>query len=77
MQSFGKVAIVTGAGSGMGADEGEGGAKVVLTDLTAAAGRDVAPEIGGDAVFVEHDVSSEGSVQGRKRILNGIPIAPA
>jgi NAD(P)-dependent dehydrogenase (short-subunit alcohol dehydrogenase family) len=35
------------------------GAKVVLTDINADLGRQVAADIGGDALFVSHDVSSE------------------
>ena len=62
----GKVALVTGAASGLGAESARRlaheGAKVVLTDLTAEAGQAVADEIlsaGGTAVFFEHDVTDE------------------
>lgn len=62
----GKVAIISGAASGMGAEEarlfaGEG-AKVVLTDVTEDGGRRVEAEIqeaGGEAVFVRADVTVE------------------
>ncbi|MFM9939522.1 MAG: SDR family NAD(P)-dependent oxidoreductase [Hyphomicrobiaceae bacterium] len=58
-----KVAIVTGAASGMGASTARifarEGAKVVLTDLNEAAGSKLAKEIGGTALFVKHDVASE------------------
>jgi 3alpha(or 20beta)-hydroxysteroid dehydrogenase len=60
----GKVAIITGAARGQGAVEARlfaaEGAKVVLTDITPD-GKDVAAEIGVDALFVSHDVTSEES----------------
>ncbi len=59
-----KVAIVTGAASGMGASTARifarEGAKVVLTDLNDKDGAAIAKEIGANAVFVKHDVTSEG-----------------
>lgn len=67
----GKVAIVTGAASGLGeaialllAREG---AHVVATDVNETGGSMVASEIeraGGEALFVVHDVSSEGDWKG-------------
>src|SRR5262245_65918384 len=66
MRLAGKVAIVTGASSGMGAATarlfGREGAKVVLTDLLEAEGGEVARSItsaGGEARFWRHDVASE------------------
>ena len=61
-----KVAIITGAASGMGASTarifaGEG-AKVVLADVLEAEGREIAQSIassGGDARFQKLDVASE------------------
>jgi 3alpha(or 20beta)-hydroxysteroid dehydrogenase len=57
----GKVAIITGAGRGMGQSHArlfvEEGCKVVLTDLNAAAGKAIASELGESAVFVEQDVT--------------------
>lgn len=57
----GKVAIITGAGRGMGSSHArvfaEQGAKVVLTDLNAQAGQALADEIGENAVFVQQDVT--------------------
>jgi 3(or 17)beta-hydroxysteroid dehydrogenase len=57
----GKVALVTGAGSGLGRADAialaREGAKVVVTDVNEEAGRAVAAEVGG--VFVKHDVRSE------------------
>ncbi|MGD6903353.1 SDR family NAD(P)-dependent oxidoreductase [Bacillus infantis] len=60
-----KVAIITGAGSGMGEAEailfaGEG-AKVVATDINKAAVDTVVSKIkeaGGEAIAIEHDVAS-------------------
>ena len=58
----GKVALVTGAASGLGAADAallaREGAKVILTDVDAALGHSVAAGIPG-AVFVEHDVRDE------------------
>ncbi len=62
----GKVAIITGAASGLGAESARRlareGAAVVLTDMQAEAGQAVADEIqaaGGRAVFLPHDVTDE------------------
>lgn len=58
----GKVALVTGAASGLGAADAkrlaEEGAMVVLTDVNAALGHETAASIPG-AVFLEHDVRDE------------------
>ncbi len=58
-----KVAIVTGAASGMGAATARifarEGAFVILTDMDAEGGQKVAREIGNRAQFVHHDVSKE------------------
>jgi 3alpha(or 20beta)-hydroxysteroid dehydrogenase len=59
----GKVAIVTGAASGMGESEAriiaaEGG-KVVLTDIAQELGEKVAADIGEAAFFMHHDVADE------------------
>ncbi len=62
-----KIALITGAGSGFG--EGMArrftaeGAKVVVADINADAGRRVADEL-GDALFVEVDVADNASVKG-------------
>jgi 3(or 17)beta-hydroxysteroid dehydrogenase len=59
----GKVAIVTGAASGMGRADAimlaAEGAQVVLTDLNEADGQAVADSIGKKAIFIRHDVTSE------------------
>jgi 3alpha(or 20beta)-hydroxysteroid dehydrogenase len=57
----GKIAVITGASQGMGAAHArafvEEGARVVLTDLNAAAGGTLAAELGANACFVAHDVA--------------------
>jgi NAD(P)-dependent dehydrogenase (short-subunit alcohol dehydrogenase family) len=67
MRLEGKVAIVTGAGQGIGAATArrmaEEGAKVVVSDVNEETGRAVADGIGGDAVFVRADVSRLDDVQ--------------
>jgi 3alpha(or 20beta)-hydroxysteroid dehydrogenase len=61
----GKVAIVTGAANGQGAAAArlfaKNGAKVVVADIAATAGKAVADELGPDGVFIEHDVSKADS----------------
>ena len=66
MRLANKVAIVTGAASGMGAATARlfarEGAKVVLSDLLEAEGQEVTGSIaaaGGEARFWRHDVASE------------------
>lgn len=58
-----KVIIITGAAQGMGATHArlciEAGAKVVLTDINAEKGQALATELGSNALFIQHDVTSE------------------
>ena len=70
-QVEGKVAIVTGGASGIGAacaaTLAREGAKMVVTDLDDTGGRDVADKIsgaGGEAIFLHQDVSLEESWPG-------------
>lgn len=59
----GKVAVITGARQGMGARHAklfiEHGAKVVLTDLNEEKGNALATELGENALFIKHNVTSE------------------
>jgi len=66
MRVAGKVAIISGAAHGMGAEEARlfarEGAKVVIADLLEDEGTRLAAEItaaGGEALFVRTDVTSE------------------
>ena len=58
----GKVAIITGAAQGMGESHArmfvKEGAKVIMTDLSEAAGQKLAAELGPDAMFITQDVAS-------------------
>ena len=58
----GKIAIITGAAQGMGAEHARvfvaAGAQVMLTDLQEAAGAALAAELGASARFMRHDISS-------------------
>jgi 3(or 17)beta-hydroxysteroid dehydrogenase len=59
----GKVALITGAASGLGFEDARllaaEGARVILSDVSAERGEKAAAEIGAAASFVRHDVSSE------------------
>lgn len=63
----GKVAIITGAGQGMGAEHAKRfvreGAKAVFTDVNEAAGAALQAELGENALFLRHDVASEADWQ--------------
>ena len=63
----GKVAVVTGAGSGIGAGVAkrltEEGARVVVVDRDEGRATTVAAELGGDALAVAADVSQEEGVR--------------
>lgn len=62
----GKVAVITGAGSGIGAQTArlfaDEGANVLVSDMRAEHGAKVAREIGDSAVFLEVDVSREADI---------------
>jgi NAD(P)-dependent dehydrogenase (short-subunit alcohol dehydrogenase family) len=62
----GKVAIITGAGSGIGEASARAfaseGANVIIADMDVVNGRRVAQEIGGEAFFVDTDVSRDADV---------------
>jgi NAD(P)-dependent dehydrogenase (short-subunit alcohol dehydrogenase family) len=63
----GKIAIVSGAGTGIGRAAAtrlaEEGAIVTVAEYDAASGQAVAEELGGEAVFIQHDVREEASWQ--------------
>jgi 3alpha(or 20beta)-hydroxysteroid dehydrogenase len=63
----GKVALITGAARGMGASHARGfvaeGAQVIMTDVNAKAGAALAADLGQNAHFIEHDVTSHGEWQ--------------
>jgi 3(or 17)beta-hydroxysteroid dehydrogenase len=67
MRLEGKVALITGGASGMGASEAEifarEGAKVVVADVLEAEGRKVADGLGKSGLFVRLDVTSEARWQ--------------
>lgn len=58
-----KVIIITGAAQGMGETHARfcmaEGAKVVLTDINTDKGDALAKELGAEALFIKHDVTSE------------------
>ena len=67
----GKVALITGAGSGIGRASAVAfareGAKVVVADVAAEGGEETVRairEAGGEAMFVKTDVSKAGEVEG-------------
>ena len=64
----GKVAVVTGGASGIGAGTVrrflEEGARVVIADVQDEPGRALADELGGATVFVHTDVTAEADVAG-------------
>ena len=63
----GLVALVTGAGSGLGRATAENfiknGAKVLLCDLPTSNGNNVAKELGENATFFPVNVTSEDDVK--------------
>ena len=74
----GKVAMVTGGGSGMGQAASlafaREGAKVVVVDINSESGGDIASQIeraGGEALFQRADVSRESDVESAVRATVG------
>lgn len=70
MRLYDKVAIITGAGSGMGRASAirfaEEGAKVAVADLNAESGNETVEKIkaaGGEAFFVKTDVGIESEIE--------------
>jgi NAD(P)-dependent dehydrogenase (short-subunit alcohol dehydrogenase family) len=67
MEIAGKVFLVSGGGSGLGAATARmlvgQGAKVVIAEINPAAGEPIADELGAGARFVQTDVGDEASVQ--------------
>lgn len=76
MQIKGTTVIITGGGSGMGAETARAfaaaGAKVVLWDMNLAAAEAVAKEIGG--VAVQCDVTSEDGVKAALAKSSGVRV---
>ena len=58
-----KIILITGAARGQGAAEARifvhEGARVIITDILEPQGRQLAQELGENAIFLRHDVSSE------------------
>ena len=70
MRLEGKVAVITGAGSGIGRESAllfsQEGARIVVADVNEEAGRKVAGELksaGGEAVYVRADVSKSSEAE--------------
>jgi 3alpha(or 20beta)-hydroxysteroid dehydrogenase len=63
----GKVALITGTARGMGESHARRfvaeGAKVIMTDINGKAGAAIAAELGPNACFIEHDVTSRDAWQ--------------
>ncbi len=64
----GKVAIITGAASGIGRETGrlfaEEGARVIISDIEDERGEKLAAELGDTVTFLHADVSREADVRG-------------
>jgi len=78
MRLEGKVALITGAGSGIGRETAllfaQEGAPVVIVDVAQAAGEEtvrMVREVGGEACFVRADVSSAADCEAMVRAAEG------
>ncbi len=82
MDIHGAGAIITGGGSGLGEATARAlakrGARVAIADLARSRGAEIAAEIGGDAIFVETDVTDEPQmtavVDGAVQAFGGVHI---
>ncbi len=76
MEIAGKVFLVTGAGSGLGAATARAlaaaGAKMVLADVNRDAGAGLAAELGANACFVATDVADEASAVNAVNTANSV-----
>ena len=76
MEIAGKVFLVTGAGSGLGAATvralAAAGAKVVLADVNREAGENLAAELGASACFAATDVADEASAVNAVNTANSV-----
>src|SRR5690349_8549490 len=70
-----KVALITGAGSGIGRESAQvfarEGAKIVVADVNTTGGEEtvaLVKEAGGEAVFVRADVSRSENAEGMVRV---------
>ena len=77
----GKVALITGGASGLGLATAKlmarEGARIVITDIQKNKGPAAAKEIGGDTLFLEHDVTSEERWQQVVPVLFAIALSLA
>ena len=75
MEFAGKVALVTGAASGIGlavaGGLAQGGATVYLGDINEDNGRAAAAELGDGATFVRLDVTNADSIAAAKNLIDG------
>ena len=75
MEFAGKVALVTGAASGIGlavaTGLAQGGATVYLGDINEDNGRAAAAELGDGATFVRLDVTNADSIVAAKNLIEG------